>query len=94
MGHTTNLQFLLILSHGSHLDYFNDVFNKEQHEAGFQSRDYDDARNSDGGQGVKKSSMDEMEENLTSSPFFFCIGEVWWLEWTPNHVLSLGCVDD
>jgi len=33
--------------------------------AGFQSRDYDDARNSDGGQGVK-SAMDEMEESLTT----------------------------
>jgi len=29
---------------------------------GFQSRDYDDARNSDGGQGVK-SAIDEMEES-------------------------------
>jgi len=30
--------------------------------AGFQSRDYDDMLNSDGGQGVK-SSMDDMEES-------------------------------
>jgi len=42
---------------------------EESQIAGFQSRDYDDARNTDGGQGVK-SAMDEMQESPYCTTFY------------------------